>query len=261
MKLIRTLLFILCAVVVNSASAEVGAIPLPGDTRLVVFSYDANNTYTVLARPGAITDIQLSSDESLVALAVGDTIQWIVADSDGHVFIKPTRNDLFTSATLVTSKRTYQLTLKSGSEDAKWYQRVTWNYPEISMLKRVESQKRQELQAAEQKKREEIVLSQGISIDNLNFNYRIEGEAPFKPVQVFDDGKFTYFRIDQKAQELPAMFAVSDDGEGELANYVIKGDYLMLQRLSHSVILKLGKQEVKITRLDKGRSSNFFGGW
>lgn len=261
MKLIRTLLFILCSAAATSGYAEVGAIPLPGDTRLVVFSYDANNTYTVLARPGAITDIQLNSDESLVALAVGDTIQWIVADSEGHVFIKPTRNDLFTSATLVTSKRTYQLTLKSVSEDAKWYQRVTWNYPEISMLKRVEAQKRQEQQVVEQKKKEEMVLSQGISIDNLNFNYQIDGDAPFKPVQVFDDGKFTYFRIDRKAQELPAMFTVGDDGEGELANYVIKGDYLMLQRLSQSVILKLGKQEVKITRLDKGRAANFFGGW
>ena len=113
----------------GASRAEQQAIPMPGDTRLVQFTFDANDSYTVLSRPGAVTDIQYSPEEKLVALAIGDSTQWMTSKSPGHVFLKPLRPDIFTSATLVTDKRTYQLTLRASPENGKWYQQVRWNYP------------------------------------------------------------------------------------------------------------------------------------
>jgi len=64
---------------------------------------------------------------------------------------------------------------------------------------------------------------------------------------VFDDGRFTWIRIGADIQELPALFVTSEQG-AELANYVVKGEYLVVQRLVPSAMLKLGTAEVRIAR-------------
>ena len=38
----------------TASHAELVATPLPGDTRLVQFEYDADNTYLLLARPKCV---------------------------------------------------------------------------------------------------------------------------------------------------------------------------------------------------------------
>ena len=247
-------LFFACFVFLSSlAHAEVQPISMPGDTKLVVFNYDQNNTYSIYTMPGMITDIQLGDDEKLSAFAFGDSIQWITADADGHLFVKPTLSGLFTSATIVTNKRSYQLTFKSVPDGQKWYQRVSWHYPQMIMLKKAEEKKAEEkkIEQEEKKQQDDPVVSQ-TDVNTLNFNYQIDGSADFKPEQVFDDGTFTYLKVNAKSQEMPAMFVVSDKGETELANYVIKGNYMMLQRTSNVILLKLGKQEVRISKKQKG---------
>ena len=56
-----------------SAFAEVKATPLAGDTRLVQFHFDADQTYLVLAKPKAVTHIQFGADELIQSVAAGDT--------------------------------------------------------------------------------------------------------------------------------------------------------------------------------------------
>ena len=243
----KKLLFALLVTFSCVSHAEVQPIAMPGDTKLVVFNYDQNNTYSIYTMPGMITDIQLAPDEKLSAFAFGDSIQWITADADGHLFVKPTLPGLFTSATIVTNKRSYQLTFKSVNDGQKWYQRVSWHYPQIVMLKKIEEKQAEEKQIEEEKKASDTVVNE-TDVNSLNFNYQIDGDADFKPDQVFDDGTFTYLRINKKSQELPALFIVNDSGETELANYLVKGNFMMLQRLSNTLLLKLGKQEVKITK-------------
>lgn len=252
----------ICLLVFSAATkAEVQPISMPGDTKLVVFNYDQNNTYSIYTMPGMITDIQLGDDEKLSAFAFGDSIQWITADADGHLFVKPTLTGLYTSATIVTNKRSYQLTFKSVADGQKWYQRVSWHYPQMIMLHKIEEQKNQErplplpeekkFVAAEQKTSDESTVNQA-NVNSLNFDYTIDGDADFKPEQVFDDGTFTYLKINSHAQELPAMFIVNDSKDTELANYLVKGSYMLLQRTANTILLKLGDKEVKISKKKKG---------
>jgi type IV secretion system protein TrbG len=86
---------------IAAACAEVVPNAMPGDSRLVVFRYDANNTYTILAMPGMPTDIQISADEKMSGFAIGDTVQWVIEELPGHIFIKPLKASLFTAGTLV----------------------------------------------------------------------------------------------------------------------------------------------------------------
>ncbi len=237
-------------------------VTMPADSKLVVFNFDPNASYTILARPNSITNIQLGPDEQLVALALGDTLNWISAKVDGlggHILLKPIRPDVFTSGTMITNKRTYQLNFRAVGDRAYWYQRVSWQYPDMVVLGSLAGQKPfiEPPQPANNALNTESIPalstaptnnSSKTGFEKLNFDYVVDGKAAFKPTQVFDDGKFTWLRIPSDAQEMPAVFMLTESGDMEIVNFVTKGDYLMVQRLAPGFVLKLGKQEVRITK-------------
>ena len=107
----------------------------PG-SRTQRFRYDPEVSYTIVGLPGVPTDIQLAPGEHVTGFALGDTVQWVVEELQGHIFIKPLRSDLFTAGTLVTDQHSYQLTLKSGHPRDDWMQRVSWTYPDLVVLRR-----------------------------------------------------------------------------------------------------------------------------
>lgn len=245
----------------GASHAEVPPIAMPGDTRMVTFTYDPHNTYHLLTRPKSVTDVAFHSGERIKALALGDTVQWEVAKTgDGqHLFIKPKFENITTSATIVTDKRTYQLLLTSNGLQGKWYQRVTWEYPELIIFEQNQQAEAEEKKEVEEKRLSSQVVANNFALEDLNWNYQISGEAPFKPVGVFDNGKFTYIRLPANVQELPALFLVSPDSEAELINYTVQGQYLVVQRLIENVLLKIGKREVRVVKSKGGFFSNIFG--
>lgn len=261
MKALVLLTAVLLATPLCVANAEVRPVAMPGDTRLVNFVYDPKNTYTILTRPMSITNIQLHEDEEIVAFALGDTAQWVTSDAPGHVFIKPMFPGLITNATLVTSRRTYQLTLRSSPEDGKFYAQVAWEHPDLIVLKAREQQAR--MNAIEREQNGEIerlaatVVTPGVAIEKLNFEYDIRGDADFTPKQVFDDGKFTWIRLPEN-QEMPALFLIGKSGEHELLNFTMRNDYMVVHRLVNKLLMKLGDEEVTIS---KRNSNKGFFGW
>lgn len=270
----RTFLLITVLLSALSAHADGAPIPMPGDNRLVVFSYDKNNTFTVLTIPDAVTDIELMSDEKISAMAVGDSVQWVIAKTDGHVFVKPIRPNIFTSATIVTDKRTYQLTLRASPPGGKWFQRVSWTYPDIILYEAQQAVNRAKEDAERKMKEEEAAKSKesvvvsndmpGTPIANLNYEYEMKGEASFKPKIVFDDGKFTWILLNKKSQEVPALFLKDGKGKYELVNYIRQGDYLQVQRTFSTAVLKLGPEEVEIINTlnaKQGKKGGFLSGF
>lgn len=235
------------------AQAEIKPIPMPADAKLVEFPYEPNDTFVVLARPKSITNIVLHPDEEVIGLALGDTFQWQVKDAKGNIFIKPLRPNISTSVTLVTSVRTYQFTLQSSPEDGVWYQRVSFTYPQLLVIERERQLSVKRTHDAELARLDAQLASPRLSPENLNFEYAINGDASFRPTQVFDDGKFTWVRM-PKTQDMPAFFMVAEDGGIELINTHLRGDYVVVQRLVNKLLLKLGKTEVKVERNKGGWS-------
>lgn len=246
------------------AHAELSATPLPGDARLVQFEYDADNTFLVLVRPKSVTHIEFGGDEQVVTVAAGDTKNFETTPTANkhHLFVKPLFEGMETSMTVITDKRTYQFVVRSTGTGSKWYQRVTWRYGQTLLMDAKAAEERQEAkdreadQAASQQMN--ITLATNIKPEDLRFGYQITGEAPFKPTSVFDDGKFTWIRLPQMLSEMPALFASSKGQELAIVNYVVKGDYLLAQRLMEEGVLKLGKEEVRFSRK---ASKGFFGGY
>ena len=244
--------------------AEMSATALPGDTRLVEFEYDPDNTFLVLARPKSVTHVAFGEDEKISTVAGGDTKNWELSPTSDrrHLFVKPLFEGLETSMTVLTDKRSYQFVLRSTGPGSKWYQRVTWRYGQTILMdmRAQEEQRIADDKAAREaaKVKENITLATNIDPQKLRFTYELSGDAPFKPTSVFDDGKFTWIRMPADLVELPALFAASEDQELAIVNYIIKGEYMLAQRLMDTGVLRLGKQEVRFTR--KKPSRGFFGG-
>ena len=81
-----------------------------------------------------------------------------------------------------------------------------------------------------------------------NFNYTVTGEATFKPIAVYDNGKFTWIQMPPTAQVLPAVFYSGPNGL-EIVNYtpLNNGTALLVNRLMEKIVLRIGQSEVVIT--------------
>lgn len=267
MKSILNALLLVAGVAISAPSvvfAEATAASIPREPRLVVYQYDNNLTYAVVSAPGMVTDIALGADEKLQAFALGDTVQWVPAKTDGHVFLKPTVEGLATTGTLITDKRTYQLSIRSvNPTDNNWHQRVSWSYPDILLFERQKQAVEKKVEEEEKKRVDDTVVSRGVSVESLNFDYTVSGDAQFKPVTVFDDGRFTWLRL-RNVQEMPAVFLLTDGATGELVNYQVKDNYIVINRLIPGALLKLGKEEVRVVNgasAAKKRKSQTWSPW
>lgn len=242
------------------AHAEMTPTPLSGDARLVTFDFDPDNTYLVLTKRRAVTHLEFPDGERIQTLAAGDTTNWeFNASKDRrHLFIKAKIVNSTTSMTVITDKRSYQFVIKATQEGSKWYQRVTWNVPS-TLLMDLEADEARPFQG----NRPDPVLAtpegHAVRPESLRFNYTIEGTAPFRPTGVFDDGKLTWVRMPAGIQELPVVFALDDGNEPMLVNYVVKGEYLLIQRVVERMLLKIGKTQVTVVRNSKPQSNSLFG--
>lgn len=242
------------------AAAEMVATPLRGDTRLVEFAYDPDNTFLLLTKPKAVTHIQFAPDETIQSVAAGDTVSWEFTPTRNrrNLFVKPRYENQETSLTVLTDKRSYQFVLRSTGEGRKWYQRVSWLYASDLVLT-MEGTPDADGAGAEPTRPAASApagASGGLTVapETLRFGYEIHGDAPFRPRVVFDDGRFTYFQLPPALQELPALFAVVDEQEYSLVNFEVKGDYLVAQRLLPAAVLKLGRAEVRVLQPAPQRS-------
>jgi len=239
---------LLCVALAGHGEGGASGEP-PGKGRMTAFRYDANMSFSLLCRPGAPTDVQLGLDEKVVGFALGDSVQWVVEELPGHVFVKPLRAGLTTAGTLVTDRRTYQLALRSVSGDGLWHQRVSWSYPDLVVLRDPGRGVSDRGRGVYEPGREPVEADRGgqsRSVDpaQLNFAYEVTGDADVRPLQAFDDGRVTWLRMRQ-GKPLPALFVIGPDGP-ELVNYGVRSDHIMVQRTFETAVLKLGRLEARI---------------
>jgi len=58
------------------------------------------------------------------------------------------------------------------------------------------------------------------------------------PTEIYDDGRFTYFRYDN-AKDLPAVFRVNADGSEAAVNSHVEGDTLIVHETAEKFVLRL----------------------
>ncbi|WP_163057027.1 TrbG/VirB9 family P-type conjugative transfer protein [Acidithiobacillus ferrooxidans] len=244
---------------VSCAFAD-GAIPIvsPDSHNVVRFTYSPLTIFHVKTRPHMITDLRLAPGEVMETLVLGNTDQWITADAPGNVFLKPTQAGLETSGTLVTNLHTYQLLITS-SKNNDWYQQVSWMSGPMVALKSSLSNDAPPApmpaptQAANASNHASQNTHDGQAenikdMSNLHFDYRVRGDAPFKPTEVFDNGTFTWISVPLSGNApMPALF-VKEHGQYAIANYTIRGHYMIVQQLFKKAELRIGSRKVFVIK-------------
>jgi type IV secretion system protein VirB9 len=180
-------------------------------------------------------------------------VRWVIGDTESglgpskriHILLKPTAPNLTTNLVINTDRRTYHLELRS---DEKTYMAsVSWAYPEDQLIA---------LRGQNAIADTVAPVASGIDIDSLNFRYRLEGDNPaWRPLRAFDDGRqvFIEFPSGIAQGEMPPLWVIGPQGEGQLVNYRVRGNYMIVDRLFAAAELKLGadpQQIVRIVRTD-----------
>jgi type IV secretion system protein VirB9 len=78
-----------------------------------------------------------------------------------------------------------------------------------------------------------------------NVDYRMHGDHGARPKIALDDGRFTYLQFPANA-EIPAIFAIEEDGAETLVNYVVRGPYVVVERLAPGWRLRAGENAARI---------------
>jgi type IV secretion system protein VirB9 len=207
------------------------------------FPYEADAEVLVLCEPLRVSEILLAPGESSDSAAAGDTERWMIQPVDGRVLVKPKAPGITTNLIIFTPRHSYHLTLTSGS---KYMPRIAFYYPQEIVA--AEANRKSEL---ERKARE---VSTPAPLAKLNFAYTVSGpDAPWKPVQTFDDGERVYIEMPQTlmASDAPTLM-INSDGAYALVNYEVKGSYYIVDRLFKQAVLVSGtggdQQQITIAR-------------
>lgn len=221
-----------------------------------VFPFSEGALYQVYATPGEITDIALEPGEQFVGsgpVAAGDTVRWVIGNTESgtgptkriHILLKPTQPNVATNLVINTDRHTYHIELRSVEKT--YMASVSWVYAEDQLIA---------LRAQNAAAEATAPVVSGVDIASLNFRYKLEGDNPaWKPLRAFDDGRqvFIEFPSGIAQGEMPPLWVVGPDGGGQLVNYRVRGNYMIVDRLFGAAELKLGadpQQLVRIVRTD-----------
>jgi type IV secretion system protein VirB9 len=231
-----------------------------------VYPYTEGALFRLYASPGQVSDIALQPGEELVSVSAGDTVRWVVGDTisgsgntaRAHVLVKPISSGIRTNLMIATDRRTYHLELEST--DGGYMAALSWRYPadELAGLTA-----RNERVIARDTGR----IERGLTLEGLNFDYRLSGDSPdWKPVRVFDDGRQVFIQMpdDIATTDMPPLFVLGSDNDAELVNYRVRGNYYVVDRLFRAAELRLGERNQTVVRISRHERRSplaaFFGG-
>jgi type IV secretion system protein VirB9 len=194
--------------VASPALAQVQPVFGDGDARLQSVDFDAAQVVQLRGTPGYQLMVELSPDEQVRSVALGDTGAWQVSvNKDGNrLFLKPARAGATTNMAVVTSVRTYNFDLFAlAAPVADMPYAVQFHFPAPKMP------------AADPEYVDVSAAARRFS------KYRISGDQELRPASVSDDGKRTYISW-PKSAPIPAIYAVDRSGQELLVNGVMGTD-------------------------------------
>jgi len=212
------------------------------------YDYAPGVVYTAVTSPGYVTTIALRPGEKLITAAAGDTTRWLVQSVESGsgqseqtlILVKPRKGGLQTNLLITTDQRVYTLDLTS-TDSTTYHTMIAWNYPygDLVMIRD---------QLAERQAVAQATIASGMDLSKANFNYLIlrqkhSSTPAWCPLRAFDDGQKSYIQFPPKVTvtEAPPLFVLGRNGDAQLVNYRVKGDWYIVDRLFDKAELRIGQ--------------------
>jgi type IV secretion system protein VirB9 len=237
---VRRLIPLAAALLVRTtaAVAQVQPHPAGGDPRLQVVDYSEGQVVQLRGTPGYQLMVELSPDEQIRNVAIGDSASWQVsANKDGdRLFLKPSEADHPTNMTVVTSVRTYTFDLSASAGGAEAPYVVQFRYP-----------------AAAPAQQEAGYVDVSAASRRLS-HYRISGDRLLRPASVSDDGQHTYISWPRN-QPIPAVYAPDRTGNEMLLNGMMGADDVyVVDGAPQQLVFRIDKNVARADRVNPRKS-------
>jgi len=221
--------------------------PAVRDERVRSVIFRADEVVRLQGAYGYALAVEFGTDEIIAAVSLGDSVAWQAVQRRNVLFLKPQDERAETNLLVHTNLRSYSFSLRAfranGASDPRLTYRVRFRYPDDEAREEQARAHREGLILAREMKTiaggetatardpNALPASRARTPVNWNFNYSFKGDKAASPVQMLDDGEFTYIRF-VRSESIPAIFMVDKDGSESLLNYRREGEWLVIERLA-----------------------------
>lgn len=224
----------ICCLAATLARAQSLQAALLPDPRIRVVPYRADAVYRLRGYVGYQIDITFAPEERFVGLGVGDSKGVAFAAEANHLFLKPRAARVATNLTVLTNRRTYLFDYEAAPappdpDGADVIYALRFEYPSAPVPA-----------ASRERRKVATDLAAASSARPRNYDYWYCGDPSLKPVAAWDDGVETTL-VYGAHTELPAIFALSEDGSESLVNFDVQAGRIVVQRVARRLIVRRGR--------------------
>ena len=216
------------------------------DSRVRVADYNPAEVYKIRTFYGVSTHVQFAEGETMTDVALGDKDAWEVEPRKSHLFIKPKAQKADTNLTVVTNKRVYQFALevepRNTRDDRAWKDpglvySLSFRYPNEEAARLAAQSASAEVKAARNEIKAKLAAANKV---DENRDYWVAGSEEISPTAARDDGRFIYLTFSLN-RDMPAVYAVDNEGNESLVNSNVEGNEIVVQRMVRKLVLRKGK--------------------
>lgn len=209
----------------------------PYDHRIKSVVYNPADTVQVNCVIGLSLTITVAPGERYVTHAFGDPAGWRLSQNGNHIIIWPMQANSDTNLTLITDRRVYQVLLhfigsRAGDDSSlgntpgtfikkPWAMRaatvaLNYTYPDDDRRASIAKGDAQRVKDA-------LATASAQGLINMSYSRSDDpGTEDIRPVNVWDNYRFTSFKFDPNA-ELPNIFYINAAGKEAVPNVHIEG--------------------------------------
>lgn len=236
----RAMLTLAAALVLTGAQYACAVGPKtnsPHDYRIKSVVFNPTDTVEVNCVIGLSLTINVAPGERYVTHTFGDPGGWRLSQNANHIMVWPTNANSDTNLTLFTDRRVYYILLHfigsrggDGSQlgntpatfiKTPWSMRsatlaLNYTYPD-------DDRKSALVKTNAQRVQEALANASSAGLSNLSYSRSDEaGTEDIRPVNVWDNFRFTYFKFEPNA-ELPTITYINSAGKEAVPNVHIEG--------------------------------------
>ena len=223
------------------------------------YDYQPDRIYPVRAGLGITTQIELSPNEKILDYSTGFSGGWELTRRENVFYLKPKNVDVDTNMMIRTATHSYIFELKVVATDWKTLEqarragveyKIAFTYPSDASFSK------------ELKKDADVsALNTALVADrsyNFDYDYATRSkQAPWLvPVNVYDDGRFTYIKMSDMKQfptgDFPAIFMrETESGDDSLVNTTVEGNTIVVHGTYAYLVIRHGDNVVGLRRNTK----------
>lgn len=226
---------------------------------VIQHEYQPDKIYEVRAALGITTVIELSPSEQVLDYNTGFSAGWDIHRRENVFYLKPKNVDVDTNMMVRTATNSYLFELKVVATDwtaleqvkrAGVHYKVTFSYPNEIQFSPQASEEKGET-------RQETEINTTIAKDRAyNFDYAFSTRTKNQwllPVNVYDDGQFTYVRLTDLTRfptgNFPVIFGRErESGEDFVVNTTVENNTIVVHGIYPFLVLRHGKNVVGLRR-------------